>query len=104
MTNVIQLWLELIGTPERAQKLLQPWQGDPAVVLLGQRGAEKAYADPHFRPALEAWDIGISVTRRDLAIWANYIVTGGADLAKQRRRIAKLPDRRSQPSVGEPAP
>jgi hypothetical protein len=37
MVNVIALWLELIGTPARANKLLQQWQGDPALVLLEPR-------------------------------------------------------------------
>jgi len=78
MTNVIQLWLELIGTPEKARKLLQPWQGDPAVVLLGARQAELAYANPHFRPALDSWDCGLT-TRRDLKIWAEWVAATEAN-------------------------
>ena len=87
MTNVIQLWLELIGTPERANKLLQSWQGDPAVVLLGQRGAEAAYANPRYRPALDSWDCGLT-TRRDLMIWAKHIVTEAIGSAKQPSQTA----------------
>lgn len=76
-TNVVQLWLEMMGPPERAARLLQPWEGDPAIVLLGQRGAEKAYASPHFRPALDAWDTHL-VTRRDVVLWAKHVVTTAA--------------------------
>jgi hypothetical protein len=86
MINVIALWLELIGTPERANKLLQSWQGDPAVVLLGQRGAELAYANPRYRPALDSWDCGLT-TRRDLMIWANHIATAAGGLVEPPAQI-----------------
>lgn len=75
MPNVVQLWLEIIGTPERAKRLLTQWQGDPAVVLLGARGAELAYANPLYRPALDSWDCGLT-TRRDLQIWAAHVASG----------------------------
>lgn len=78
MINIVQRWLELIGTPTRAALLLKPWSGDPAIVLLGSRGAERAYASPYYRPALDSWDCGLT-TRRDLTIWARHIADGKYD-------------------------
>lgn len=75
MINVVARWLELIGFPARANSLLVPWQGDPAVVLLGLRQAELAYANPSYRPALDSWDCGLT-TRRDLKIWSEHIAAG----------------------------
>lgn len=76
MTNTIALWLELIGTPERAAKLLKPWtHPDPAVVLFGHRGAERVYASPLYRPALDSWDMELT-THRDIRIWARHVADG----------------------------
>lgn len=76
MTNTIALWLELIGTPERAAKLLKPWtHPDPAVVLFGHKGAERVYASPIYRPALDSWDQELT-THRDIRIWARHVADG----------------------------
>lgn len=75
MTNTIALWLELLGRPERAARLLRPWQGDPCVALIGQRNTDIAYAQGHYRPALDSWDCGLT-TRRDLVIWAKHVAEG----------------------------
>lgn len=73
--NVIAKWLEIIGTQERAQRLLQPWSGDPAEVLLGERQAQLAYAYAPYRAALDSWDTG-HTTRKDLVLWAKHVVSG----------------------------
>ena len=71
--NVVQIWLTIIGTPERAQRLLsEPWSSCPSVLLEGQEGSYQMYTDPLYRPALDAWDTGM-VTRRDILCWAEYI-------------------------------
>ena len=72
--NVVQLWLDIIGTAERAQRLLsEPWASCPSVLLEGQEGSYRLYANPKYRPALDAWDTGM-VTRRDILCWAEHIV------------------------------
>jgi hypothetical protein len=77
--NVVQAWLELIGTPQRANVLLgaanSPWPECPSQVLLGERVSQTAYANPRYRPALDAWDTGL-VTRRDVLGWAKYVASG----------------------------
>lgn len=77
--NVIQAWLELIGTPARANTLLgaanSAWTGCPSEILFGERGSQCAYANPRYRAALDAWDTGL-VTRRDVLGWAKYVATG----------------------------
>ena len=77
MLNVVALWLEIIGTPERAARLLAsyetaPWPGCPSVLLDGQAGSDSLYANPRYRPALDAWDTGY-VTRRDVLCWAAHV-------------------------------
>jgi len=72
--NAIATWLYLIGTPERALKLrgrverlapppFDPYFGVeaaqcPTTVLFGLAQSQRLYADPRFRPALDAWDTG----------------------------------------------
>lgn len=79
--NVVQLWLELIGTPERARTLLEAyliepvWRGCPSAALFGTAGSEKLYASRRYRPALDAWDTG-QVTRRDVIAWAAHVKAG----------------------------
>ena len=77
--NVIQQWLEIIGTPQRAARLLEAansvWLGCPSELLFGERGSQVAYANPRYRAALDAWDTGL-VTRRDILGWAKYIAAG----------------------------
>lgn len=79
--NVVALWLELIGTQERARMLQAeysrptPWQGCPSVVLFGQEGSYAVYAQPRYRAALDAWDTG-HVTRRDVLCWAAHVASG----------------------------
>jgi hypothetical protein len=75
MPNIVAAWLEMIGTQERAKRLLGNWTGDPAVVVLGQASADRAYAYAPYRAALDAWDVG-RVDRRDLVIWAKHIISG----------------------------
>lgn len=81
MTNNIYKWLTLIGTPERARKLRarvdtlssppldenfgpEPAQC-PTTVLFGAEVSRRLYADPYYRPALDAWDTG-EVSKSDL--------------------------------------
>lgn len=83
MINTIALWLELIGTPERAAKLQAAYangnaRGCPSVILLGDAGSRRAYADPRMRPALDSWDTG-TTTQRDVRLWAAHVAKGGYD-------------------------
>jgi hypothetical protein len=75
--NLVSLWLELIGTAERAERLLgsPAASGCPSALLFGTEHSHKLYADPRYRPALDAWDTG-RVTRRDMLAWAEYIKAG----------------------------
>jgi len=89
--NIIQTWLYLIRTPERARKLrsriggLKPPPLDalfgpepaqcPLTVLDGAEASRRAYANPQFRPALDAWDTGY-VTPADLRRWCVEIERG----------------------------
>lgn len=91
--TIVQAWLEMIGTPERARRLLGNWTGDPEEVLLGKRQAELAYAYAPYRQALDNWDIG-HTTRRDLVIWAKYVASGkykGPHLQRFLVRTAPTP-------------
>lgn len=82
--NTVQTWLGLIGTPQRARKLRarvdtlaspvldeafgpEPKQC-PTTVLYGAALSQRLYADPKYRPALDAWDTG-QVTPSDLRRW-----------------------------------
>lgn len=89
--NVIQTWLYLIGTPERARKLrarvdtLKAPELDetfgpeakqcPTTVLFGAETSRSLYADPKIRPALDAWDTE-AVTADDIRRWCLYIEQG----------------------------
>lgn len=79
MPNVVQAWLELIGTPERAEKLRAAyaanWLGCPSRALFGADGSTALYVDPRYTAALDAWDTGM-VTRRDVLQWAAHIARG----------------------------
>lgn len=77
MPNVVVAWLELIGTPERAARLLDaPWSHCPSVALFGPAGSATVYANPRYRAALDGWDTG-SVVRRDILAWADHVRSGG---------------------------
>lgn len=89
--NLVSLWLNLIGTPERARKLrarldnlsspeLDPSFGPepaqcPTTVLFGAEVSRKLYTDPDFRPALDAWDSG-EVSKGDLRRYCLWIEKG----------------------------
>jgi hypothetical protein len=89
--NNIQIWLQLINTPEQAKKLrarldsLRPPPLDvnfgpepnqcPTTVLFGATKSKQLYADPEIRPALDAWDTG-EITARDLRVWCLWIEQG----------------------------
>lgn len=88
IVNVIQTWLYLIGTPERARKLRLRVDGlisppldelfgpepnqCPTSVILGAESSRKLYANPNTRPALDAWDTG-SVSKADIRRWCMEI-------------------------------
>lgn len=81
MSNVIEVWLYLIGNSERARKLRMRVDGlvpppldelygpepcqCPTTVLFGANVARKLYVDPVTRPALDAWDTGM-VSKADI--------------------------------------
>jgi hypothetical protein len=74
--NIVQAWLELIGTPGRAAKLLDaPWSRCPSEALFDAYESSRIYANPRYRPALDAWDTG-RVVRRDIIAWCEYVRTG----------------------------
>lgn len=74
--NIVQAWLELIGTPERASRLLDhKWTCCPSEALFDAYESSRIYAMPRYRPALDAWDTG-RVVRRDIIAWAEYIRSG----------------------------
>lgn len=90
--NIVQQWLQLIGTPERAKKLrarldslsspkeLDPSFGPeppqcPTTVLFGAETSRKLYTDPDYRPALDAWDTG-EVSKGDLRRYCLWIERG----------------------------
>lgn len=76
--NVVQAWLELIGTPERAKKLQEAytrnWSDCPSRALFGGHGFQ-VYTNPRYTAALDAWDTG-RVTRRDILQWAAHVASG----------------------------
>jgi hypothetical protein len=91
MTNIVGIWLKLIGLPERARKLRarldslaspeldklfgpEPPQS-PETVLYGAETSRKLYIDPDYRPALDAWDMG-SVSKSDLRRYCRWIELG----------------------------
>lgn len=93
MQNVIQTWLFLIGTPERARKLRArvdtlsspPYDENfgqeppqcPTTVLFGAEISRKLYASPYYRPALDAWDTG-EVSKSDLRRYCLHIERNGS--------------------------
>jgi len=91
MYNIVGTWLCLIGTAENARRLraridglkappfdalfgVEPRQC-PLTVLYGAEASRKAYADPKWRPALDAWDIEY-VTAADLRRWCLEVERG----------------------------
>jgi hypothetical protein len=115
MLNIVQLWLEIIGVPERAEKLLKPWTGDPVVVMFGQRKADALYTMPRYRPALDSWDC-LLTQRKDVMIWATWIaegnyhgpfvvsVTAANDSAGRLKQILPLLDHTVKIAVPLPVP
>lgn len=89
MKNTIATWLYLIGTRERAIYLRKHFAelgeqhvmaedepaNDPTRLLFGSRLNEVLYADPAFRPALDAWDTG-EVSAEDIRLLALWIERG----------------------------
>lgn len=89
--NYSSLWLELIGTATKAKKLrprlatlkppvLDPEFGPeaaqcPTTVLFGYGESRKLYANPRYRPALDAWDNGM-VSVEDLTTWCYWVERG----------------------------
>ena len=80
--NPIAGWLVLIGTAANARKLRMLIEKLPAAVVdgdgrivepamcptiprFGMRESARLYADPTFRPALDAWDTGL-ITKQDI--------------------------------------
>lgn len=88
MSNVVALWLELIDSPDRALRLLAAyngptaWRGCPSAALYSQEESYRLYANPRFRPALDAWDTGL-VTRRDILCWAKYRAAQGSKIVTE---------------------
>jgi len=91
MYNVAKTWLVLIGTVQNATRLRarltslksppldtlfgpEPLQC-PLTVLYGAEVSRQVYANPTYRPALDAWDNG-SVTPDDLRRWCLVIERG----------------------------
>lgn len=91
MYNVVKTWLVLIGTVQNATRLRarltslksppldalfgpEPLQC-PLTVLYGAEVSRQAYANPTYRPALDAWDNG-AVTPDDLRRWCLVIERG----------------------------
>ncbi len=77
----IRIWLKLIGTKERAEKLLATmWRYHkwhtlspcPTVTLFGE---EWNYGDCDVRPALDAWDAG-HLSPLDISRLCTYIIEG----------------------------
>lgn len=94
MVNIVQTWLDLIGTAENATRLklrlekglrkpdLDPLFGPeplpcPLSLLYGSRFSRSAYADPNLRPALDAWDTG-EITPSDMRKWCLALEARGA--------------------------
>lgn len=90
--NVVQTWLFLIGTPERARKLRLRVDGlvrppldesfgpepvqCPTTVLFGAEVSRKLYAlSRHARAAMDAWDMG-EVSKADIRRWCSIIEKG----------------------------
>ena len=80
--NIVQLWLLMlkdgkdIGTLSRTRILYESNPRTPicpTVTLFTQEGSDRLYADPKWRPALDAWDVG-KVNSYDIARWAKYIM------------------------------
>lgn len=90
-TNTIQVWLFLIGIPERARKLrlrvdglVSPPEDElfgpepvqcPTTVLFGAETSRNLYANPSIRPALDAWDTG-AVSKADIRRWCMEVEKG----------------------------
>jgi hypothetical protein len=78
MPNIVQAWLELIGTPDRAARLqaamANGWHECPSRALYGNH-AYNLYVNPRYTRALDAWDTGL-VTRRDVLQWAAHVASG----------------------------
>lgn len=108
--NIVQTWLYLIGTPERARKLrarvdtLKAPELDeafgpeakqcPTTVLFGAETSRSLYADSKIRPALDAWDTE-AVTADDIRRWCMYIEMGQYSgpisyYASSQERVAAL--------------
>lgn len=90
--NIYLAWLEIIGTADRARKLLKnlhllkpPVDGEPplcpTVILDGPVGMSHWYSRPMWREALDAWDQGI-VTKRELITYCKQIVEEDAGYDK----------------------
>lgn len=76
MPNIVLAWLELIGTPERAARLLEaPWSCCPSEALFDAAESARIYTNPRYRSALDAWDTG-HVVRRDILVWAEHVRSG----------------------------
>lgn len=109
--NYISAWLYIIGTRERAKKLLKVLDrlpGEtrakddflgvdvvyapmcPTQILFGAKEAGKIYADPALRPALDAWD-NATLSRHDIRRFAQWIERGkytGPALTLTKKRKA----------------
>lgn len=109
--NSISAWLYIIGTRERAKKLLKVLDrlpGEtvakdeflgtqityapmcPTQILFGAKEAGKIYADPELRPALDAWDSG-ELSRHDIRRFAQWVERGkytGPALTLTKKRKA----------------
>jgi hypothetical protein len=94
--NVVQAWLEMIGTVERAQRLQAAfagtWTGCPSAAMFGQAGSEILYANPRYRAALDSWDTGLT-TRRDIMCWAEHVASGAYKGPAYFRMVIPLPPR-----------
>lgn len=92
MPNVVQAWLELIGTPERAKKLLEGtnWRECPTQRMFGDAHSQRIYANPRYTEALDAWDAGL-VLRRDILQWAGYVSTGAYRGPRYFYQVITLP-------------
>jgi len=84
--NVIQTWLYLIGTKERAVKLRDrvddltasrenEARQCPTTVLFGLAISRKLYTDPKIRPALDAWDTE-EVSAQNIKRWCTEVERG----------------------------
>lgn len=109
--NSISAWLYIIGTRERAKKLLKvldrlPGETHakddflgvdvvyapmcPTQILFGAKEAGKIYADPQLRQALDDWDSG-ALSRADIRRFAQWVERGkysGPALTLTKKRKA----------------